>query len=350
MPRVVSFFIVLTIFSVWVYAAGSKQGKKDPPVWVTDAPNVYPEERYLTALGTGQSRKEAEVGALEALAAIFDRKISIETQAELNYTSSVTDGQSEKVNKTKNVGQNVSISTNVDDLIGVEIKERWLSPDGTHYALAVLDKSKTASAYMEKINANERTIAELTQIPDTDKNTIREFIRYRSAYLVAAENAIYRARLSVIKPSAHALAKEKGMTAQSLKLKCMDVAKNIHIVISVDGDNHGKIKSAFAKVLSAEGFNTSTNENPNYTLVAKLSLADGEVQANNKILVRYSLDAEFTETGSSTVLVPYSVSGREIHLAKSSADNKIFTGLEKKIQNDFGKSFNEYLSGLKSDK
>ena len=336
MLRIITFFILVNIFLPFTYASDTDT----PPNWIENPAEAYPESKYLAMAGEGTSRKEAETNAIESLAAIFSRNIDSQTGSSLNYTSS----QNETAKIDKKIVKDISISTNVKDLAGVEIKEIWASGNEKYYALAVLDKAKAIIIYREKISSNNKTISELINIPDKEKNTIREFSRYNAAYKKAAENEVYASYLLILNPTASMISTKPDFNLNSLKMKCLDILKSIPIKITVEGDKNSKLKAAFSDVLTSTGFQTSELKNCRYVLSAKLTIDDEVISGNNKTIIRYSLIAEFIDVILNESLIPFSISGREIHFNKTNAESKALTVLEKKIKKDFKKVFEEYLN------
>lgn len=345
MLKIIMFFLSLNA-ALPVFAKGSADKSSAKPGWVENSYKAYPETFYLTAVEYGQTRKEAESAALEALAAILSRSISSETKSSVSYSSTEKNGQTE-TDGSKSVNKNISISTNIEKLTGAEIKEVWQDMDGKYYALAVLNKEKSAVMYAEKISANNLTISELTENIAEEKNTLTEYTKHNAAYLKAAENAEYLFILSVLSPEKKAAAEKHCVKPQTLKIKCMSIAKKIPIGISLDEKENSRLKTAITKVFSEEGFSISSEKNARYILKADLKNNEEPVQGG-KVLVRYTFETALTDKELNQVLLTYSASGREIHFNKTNAVNKILKTLEKKIKTDFLTSLKNYLNSLKN--
>jgi len=342
MFKVAVIFIALSIFPL-VAAASEKNVTNKPPAWVETPAERYPEQSYMTAVGEGHAQKAAEASAIEALAAIFDRKIESQTQSSLDYAS--VQGK-EAAKKDKRINQTISISTNIEQLIGVEIKETWLSPGGTYYALAVLEKSKAIAVYRKKIEHNKQAIIALMDIPADVKNTMTECARYKAAYTKAEENAVYLPCLLLLNPAAGTLANDENPSPSVIKAKWLAALKNMPVSITVSGDKNDKIKASFAKVFTSAGFTLSAPDTGRYSMAVSLDISDEKIQGNNKAVLRYSLDSALTDKASGETLLPFSLSGREIHLNKANAEAKLFKTLDKKIAENFKAAFEEYIGHL----
>lgn len=342
MLKIAVIFIVLSLFSLGV-SASEKSITSILPVWVETPSEQYPDRTYMAVVGEGPSQKEAEASAIESLAAIFSRRIESQTQSSLDYAS-VQDKGAAKTDRR--INQTISISTNMEQLIGVEIKEIWLSPDGKYYALAVLEKNKAIAVYKGKIALNNQAIMSLIDIPAGIKNTIAEFARYKAAYTKAEENAVYLSVLLQLNSAASALSHDEKLLPSAIKAKWLMVLKNIPIAIVVTGDKNDKVKSSFAKVFSSAGFTLSTSDTSRYSMAVTLDISDEKIQGNNKVILRYSLDAALTDNIFGETVLPFSLGGREIHLNKANAEAKIFKTLDKKIAENFKTTFEEYITLL----
>lgn len=327
---------------MYLQAQPSREKNTAQPEWVTSPETYYPESKYLTAVDKGRDRKTAETNAIEALAGIFGRSINSKTQASSRFSQSEKDGSSSFSDEIV-INKEVSLSTNMKDLIGVEIAEVWTSKEGETYALAVMNKEKASMLYLQKISENNETIERVTLIPPEEKETLLEYARFDFAYKTALINAVYLERLAVIAPSAKSALSTGMQSPDSLKTACVKIAKTIPIEISVQGGNTQRIKTAFAKVLSQAGFNVSEKASKRYVLKAEASFTEETIAGNPNAVCRYSLEAMLLDKIMQDEIMPFNITGREIHLNKTSAENKAVNTIEKKIMQEFKAIFEKYL-------
>ena len=81
-------------------------------------------------------------------------------------------------------------------------------------------------------------------------------------------------------------------------------------------------------------------------MAVTLVISDEKIPGNNKAVLRYSLDSTLTDKVSGETVLPFSLSGREIHLNKANAEAKLFKALDKKISENFKAAFEEYITQL----
>ncbi len=111
---------------------------RSTPGWVNgDVPAEFPKNKFVAALGTGQSLSAAQVAAKGELSRIFSARLKSELEL-IDQESVVGDRaiqSSELVDKTR-------IETDIE-LQGVEVPLHWRDPrSGEIWALAVLERNK----------------------------------------------------------------------------------------------------------------------------------------------------------------------------------------------------------------
>ena len=70
---------------------GSAAGASgDFPDWYLDPQSVYPDKTYLTSVGSGDSRRDAEQQALSGLSQTFEAQISVDSRTRERYRELMT--------------------------------------------------------------------------------------------------------------------------------------------------------------------------------------------------------------------------------------------------------------------
>lgn len=317
--------------------SAAKKAEK-PPVWVTSPSATYPENEYIVELGMGSSQKEADNKAIEGLAAIFNRSISSKTDSSLSYRENAGG-----VDKMKSINQQVSVSTSIKDLIGVEIKERWKSKDGNFYALAVLNRQKAITIYSEKAKLCSFAIDESLNVPNDEKGTFHEYFRYVSATSKAYEMALYNAYLSVLNP-AFSLVIEGDYNPDKLKLETSSIAKNILVEVRVSGNwTDKRFKPIFEKVFSSRGFTIAKTSGARYVLDVKLELGEESKLSDNRLMIRYSLTSELLDTATGDSFLPFVINDKAVQFNSEAVKNQIVKSVKIKVEKDFDALFNKYM-------
>jgi hypothetical protein len=314
------------------------------PAWVSNPHSVYAETQYVSAVGYGADRDSADKSALGALVSVFGQTVKGETSISSRYTEAVKSG-AVQITENSDVDRAIKTSFDLDTVVGAEIKDTWFDGKKTMYAVAVMDKMKASILYAGLLESNEATIAKLIAIPDAEKNTLDAYARYDLAATIGDTNGRFLNILSVINPAAAAAKRGSVHNGDDLRLEVLRIAQNIPIAVNVANDRDGRIQAAFASVIAGAGFKTGGADS-RYVLDGKLTLSNVELPNNPNKFVRYLVDAQLTDTLKKTVLLPYSVSGREGHSSVSEAENRAIRAAEQKIKEDYSKNFSLYLTQL----
>jgi hypothetical protein len=293
-------------------------------------------------VGYGQDRGEAERNALAALVAVFGQSVQAEMNAVTRYSEAVTNG-AVNVSEDSTIQNAIKTFAAMDTLVGAEIDAVWYDGNASHYALALMDRIKTAALYTGMINDNQRVINELTTLDDEDKYTLGGIARFRLAGTIADVNQAYANVLSVIGNGTNPALNLR--TGNSYRLEAAEIAGSIPVAVRVSDDPTGRIGSAFALVLNNAGFKGGEAAS-RYVLTAALSITEDPAQNDRFSFANYLVDARLTDIRENTVLLPFTITGREGYTNLAGAENRALMAAEKQITETFGEVLSDWLSSF----
>jgi hypothetical protein len=343
MSTIKNYFLLMVIaflVPACVSTPGSTPGGKAEPAWVSDPYAVYNKAFSLAAVGYGSGRDNAEKAALANLTAIFGQSVTAETKTSYSYSQALaasSSGWSEK----SDIAQAVKTSVAMDTLIGAEIKDVWKSLDGTWYAAAVMDRAKTSMVYSELIEQNLKTISALTNLNVAERQSFEGIINYYQAADLADANQVFARVRNVISPGA--MAGEKLKTGDDYRLEAVQIARNIPIAVTVDGDRQNRIKGAFSSVLTKAGFRTG-GSGSRYAITANLFMEEVKYPNTPYRWIRYVLDANLIDTSTEMVVFPYNINDREGHASLSEAETRAVQAAEKRINAEYLDAMGGFLT------
>ncbi len=312
------------------------------PLWLENPREVFPEARYLSAVGYGVDRETAEKNALGQLVAIFGQTVSGETVVSSRYTEAVRAGKI-LVEEGSAVQQAVTSSWEHETVIGAEIRDTWFDGNRTTYAVAVMDKSRAMVQYSELIESNESAIRKLTAVPSDQQYTLESYARFDLAVSIAETNAGFLSILSVVSPGAAAARRSSMRPPEELRLQCRTIAEHIPISILVENDRDDRIRGAFAAVVSDAGFKVAESDT-RYSIRAVVRFSEADLPRNPNKFVRYQVDAALSDSEKELSVMPYNITGREGHATVEEAEQRAVRAAEKKIRSGFAERFIEFLS------
>ena len=333
-----SCFVVLVFFACMTTDA---QGRNAPD-WVRDPYKKVDQQSNVAAVGTGNSRQTAEKDALGKLVAIFGQSIRVDERISTSYQEAFRSGAAASWTENTSVSSDIATSAGMDSLIGAEIGDTW-DNGKDYYAVAVLNKTKALQVYSNMIRSNQAMIENLVNMPAADKNSLDGFARYQFAAVIADVTITYGNLLSHIGAPALAQGLKSG---DEYRLEAQNIVKAIPVAVTVTNDKSGRIQGAFAKSLAELGFR-SGGGNSRYALAVEVTVSPVDLpNSQNYIYARIELSANLTDTTLGAVLLPYNFNNREGHRSLSEAENRLFLTAEKKINEEYAKLLNNYLSQL----
>ena len=330
------------------------------PDWISGKSESYSDELYLTFAGKGGTRGEAELSAVTGIAAIFSQNVKSLTSVSKRMSATTAEGKT-AASVNSNFSKDVTNEVDGDDLIGIEIKEYYESADGV-FALAVMDKQKTARLYEKMIAANNEEIARLTGIApieeggtlsQTEYYSFETYARFDFAREISLKNERYLARLNILDFNAAERIQSKVVSSKSLQSKVAQIAGQIPIAVKEQGKSdepssaESRIKSALKSAFTQAGFKTedgssSPEKSARYALIFSVSFE--ERATDSSVQCYYSLELTLNDGLLNENLLSTSYSGREASVDFPSAENRATRALETKISQDFAARFADLLS------
>ncbi|MBR4159873.1 MAG: LPP20 family lipoprotein [Spirochaetia bacterium] len=306
-----------------------------PPEWIDNPSSAYDKDSYITAVGTGKDRKAAEASAINALASIFGQSVSAETKSSKNLAESHgTQGQNYQGRTS--ISQDISLHTDIKSLINAEIKLTWSAPDGTCYALALIDKYDAANFYSREIEKLHEDIIDLTSTSE-DESPLAACMNHKSAVALAEKQNEYMAILTVLNSADAMLVEDKVISPNKVKKALTQLQQKVPIHITIDGttgDWNNKIQKTFAGKLQAYGFRTTPKES-RYELICTINMYEYKLPGNPNHMVKYTLNAVLMDNETALELSPYYVEGQTGFQTLEGAADRAFMLLDKKVKAEY---------------
>lgn len=333
-------FAFFFIFSAcFLFAAKNKM-----PEWITLPSGVYPAEKYMNGTGSGTNRETAALEAVRNLSSVFGQTVKSNTAASKKMERALSEGKV-SFSSAENLQQNITSQIEAENLIGIEIAEYFYNkPEKKWYAVAILEREKTAAVYQKYIEKNDAAVRKAIKESEKNPGTFYGYSEICFAAEIASENDKLVKNLTVIDFESGSEISKKIVSLQNTQLTKKKFAENITIYVQISGDKDNKIKSAFQDIFSKYGFKTSPSKKEKYNLEGKYS---SEISQKGKITYCvYSLDLDFSDVLQAESMFAINLKGREGSLSESDATNRTYRTLEKDIGTQFSKNFDSYINNL----
>lgn len=333
--------ILLSIILVLLLscAAHAKKRKDSKPEWLKNPKVVYSEQMYLTAIGEGDSRSDAENMAAGNLARIFESNIKAEETVNQRYME-LTKNSKTDVEEQTDVTKSVNIQSQ-QILFNIQFGESYTDDVGRIYAIAYLNRMKTAEIYENKINKNAGRIDYFMGIAEKTADAILKYAAMNAASAVSSHNELLLAQLTIIFPSAIDMLEINYNHDQIVK-EANAAAKAVSCKIDIQNDEENKITILLEELINDLGFVLS---NDNVLKIDGNILLEKTDLKRDLEFVRYELQVNVTDN-KDNVIVSMSEKGREGHISASEAKARAIRTLSKKINKELKKKLIAYLDGM----
>jgi hypothetical protein len=212
---------------------------------VRKAHKVYPESRFLTARGIGQSESEARNKAVSELSRIFESKVGSETLDRVNLVAKST-GEETTVQK---FDSRIRVLSEVE-LKGVEVPGTW-KENGTWHALAVLERSKARENWLREISGLDSEILGGLDALGGLKGSLLRYRSLRGAIDLWLKRQVLESRITVLgfRTLAQGAYDIRSVFREAAKLKA-----HMQVFLDIRGEGAGLLTEKVAEALGKAGF------------------------------------------------------------------------------------------------
>lgn len=335
-----SIVIILALIVVFACSVQAKTAKGGKPQWLQNPKLVYPENRYLTAVGSGDTRSAAEDMAAGNLAKIFEANITADQTVSERYYELMSAEKSEYEQQT-NIRKNVNVRSQ-QTLFNVQFAESYTDNLGQVHVLAYIDRLKTAGIYEEKIADNSTRIKYFVKQAQASSDILQKYAFYSAANVIIARNQTLIQQLAIISPVSKDVL-ELNYNPQEIKTQFTQTAQKIKFQIEIINDRENKITSLVKEILTDMGFVVGTP--PLLKASGSLEIVPTDLKRQNLIFVRYELQLEIIDNNFQT-LVTINDKGREGHISETEAEARAVMTIENKIKRELRDKLNSYFDRM----
>ena len=320
-------------------AAHAKKRKDSKPEWLKNPKAVYSEQMYLSAIGEGDSRSDAENLAAGNLSRIFESNIKAEETVNQRYMELTKNNKTDFEEQT-DITKIVNIKSQ-QTLFNIQFGESYTDDVGRVHAIAYLNRMKTAEIYENKINKNTDRIEYFMGIADKSADPILKYAAMSAASAVSSINESLLVQLTIIFPSALDMLDINYNHDQIVKDTNI-AAANISCKIAIKNDEEKKITIMLEELINDLGFVLSDDNV--LTINGDILLEKTDLKRDLEF-VRYELQINVTDN-KNKVIVSMSEKGREGHVSIQEARARAIRTLSKRINKQLKKKLIAYFDGM----
>jgi hypothetical protein len=205
----------------------------------------YPQSGYMTATGLGQSEGEARNQAVAELSRVFESRVSSDT---LDRVRLVAGSTGEEYSEQR-IDSRIRVMSGVE-LKGVEVVKAWRQ-NGTHYALAVLERHKARDNWLREMRDLDRRIEGRVEALSSIESRL---LRYKALQKISAvwiEREVIVSRLRVLGFDEGSPA---GYDMRDVFRQLSETKAGMLLYVTVAGIHGGTVRERISEELGRAGF------------------------------------------------------------------------------------------------
>lgn len=323
------FIVILSAFLIFSCGSSSKNS-------LSSLEKLYPESRYLSAIGQGDNLREAEKNAIAKLSNIFQSKVSVNQTLTENYSELSNDEES-TIEYNSKLNKRINLLSN-QDLINVKTGKHYTDENGKVYVVAYINRLETAFIYEERIQNNDNTIQALVNDAKQTDKKIEKYAALNKATKLIDENLSLVKQLEIISPSSVSLNDELDKY-NSIQREKGKIANSIVFTFTSSND---EITNTLSDVLTSESFRIGNNGD--FKITSDISYEEVDL-GRSEVFYTWESNIKLTDRNGDTIF-SFRQSGREGGKTQSAALSRVKFTINKNTAETFFSKFEEYLDSL----
>lgn len=344
---VLAFGPTLTLAGALLACAGAGAPTARTPDWIDGRGARYPEAAYLTGVGRADSPEAAEDRAYAAVSRIFSAQISQRTREWEHYLQTDQEGATAS-QRDVSIDQVTRVST--DKVVEqVAIVERYHDARvNAYYALAVMDRQRTAATLRERMAGLDREIDGLIAASRRGDDALAQARALHLAVRLLLLRDAYHTDLQTVDPSGRG-----ADTLTRLKTVRLDLRRHleqrVRIALDVTGDEPLAIRHALTQGLNDYGLPVGGAAIEQADIVIRGSAQFESVGAmSGGAFVRWTARFDLRDRSTDQVIGAIARNGREGHVTEPEARARALRAAQAAVSDDAGRALAAFVFGADS--
>jgi len=316
-----------------------------PPDWLGNASEDFPTRRYLTAIGRGDDRREAEDRARAEIARFFHSDIEFSRRTHQAIRERSGPGGFESDQRTHSAERLQVSSRKI--LAGVWIaRVHAMEPTaGGVFALAVLDRRQAAAMLTAKIRRLDGEIQAAGTALEKSRDRWEQVRILQDCLERLDRRAALTEELNLLQPN-HTVAATAASRGELQSRLDRLLQEELQVAVAVTGPGSRQVDRALTAALTKKGYAVAEQRSQ-----ARL-LARGAVNFESEAVtdspwkfVRWQVHIELVDCSDQHVVASLSDSGREGHLTYDRARQRALQAIDVRLAGDIADRIDAVIRG-----
>lgn len=207
--------------------------------------------RYLCGVGDGVERRAADVDARAEIARIFRVQIKSVEESFDRASQQISSKTGEQWFEASSVSSYSMVSTE-GSLVATEIRERWVDDRGTHWSLALLERSRARRSLTDRIEAKDRVVSGLVAQADGSADQVNRLRNLQKAVLALLEREALNADLRVVATDGRGI--QPPITVDQLVAMLDAQREGLRFGLALAGRGADAVRDCLEESLTERGF------------------------------------------------------------------------------------------------
>jgi len=337
------YIIVITVLLMLFSCASNKAVKRATrPAWLDNPESKYSNTQYITAIGSGSSRSNAEKDAASKLSRIFRTEVSASETMEKRYEELTKNNITTTDDFARNT-KNVTLTSN-EALINMQFGESYTDDKAKVHILAYLNRFETAGIYEEMISANSYQVIYYQNKTQELDDLLDIYAFYGAAWMIVQKNEDLLRQYRIISPQMSSMFEVK-YDKNTIKNNYIKAARDITFSLNIEGDEEGRINSILKRIITGAGFQIDDNEGF-ISVKGSINMSPTDLQRDdNTVFYRWDMSLNLTQRDGNIIL-SLNPSGRTGSISLEEARARVFIDIEKKLDRTLIRDLNSWFDNI----
>ena len=313
------------------------------PAWIDGESRRFPSGTYLSGVGYGTDRPEAEDRARAEIAKIFTSHIESSNRTYQQIFESSAAGNS-RTAQNINFEEITRVSTQ-KVLSGVRIarvyRDRSATPE--YYALAVLNRSHAAEILREKIVEMDRQIEQSLRESQVRTDKLTQIKLLHNCIELHALRQAYNAELRIVDFGGQGIA--PGVNISEIKTRLTEVLlKDFLIALSVQGSRADEVRQSLVEALNSKGFAVSEQIDRASVLArGRVDIKPIPQGSGPWKFVRWNAYFDLVDRSGGAVFGSVQKTGKSGHLTTAQAEDRAVKSIRQSLAAEISEDLSSYI-------
>lgn len=324
-----SLFFVLLLCNLFLFA-------KNVPEWYEHREVVYPDGFYITAVGEGDSKLEAEVSALAGISLYFN--IKTEVTNELERTMKEIDGSSYSFSKKTEIDEKSKV-TSQSEFFGVQFDECFFV-DGKYTTIAYIERDSAFDVYYQRIKSASSKLQALLYTAEDYNNPLSGLEAAEEAVPLADYVSELMKMARIVKKIDESLFMEEEAYVQRAYNSFEICRQNLTFQLVIENDYEDMIYTTLSSLMESAGYSVSKYDG---VCLIPVKISIEKTETSSSVFLYCGLNVKIAD-GTGKDFFSYSKSfPKKGGKTESQAYNRAFQVMQEELKNSFIQEFSERL-------